>query len=542
MLPSLGLGSAAVAAWRFVGAATPALGGQCAAGAAAVCALDALAELPANVHTSGAVCWLAVSARQTLLSVEERGSCGRNVVQVWAVGAAAAQPPPRMALAIVHDGDDAAVDLAWCPQVVPEACGGAPTATAATFAHASGRRAAVRSPARLGLLAAIFADGALRLYDVPHPGTAGPAAPGATAPPPLTLHLAPVGACSQTGRKPQSLRWCPHAAGTLYVGCSDSSVLVFDAAALARGGGAAAAAHSASPPSLLELGFAVPADAPRLRGVIRLAPCALLQAPHVLAAGDGVAAAVRAVAVSPHSPRIVATQHANGMLRVWDTLTPAHPVREFATPARHGAGGLDFSPLSELEILAAGDAGGLIQANLASGACRILVSPPGTGGKGVGVAPTAFWDVRCLAVPALAPTATAAAATSPRPPAGAGVAAAAFIVAAGDGGCAICPLQALADGASGVAAALRQQPVSGQAGSAAAVAGGEPAAADVRPLGLSLAAAATPRAAVHRARLIDVGASAGRRGLALAAAGSSDGTVRLRFVDVGAELQQAAAR
>jgi len=446
--------------------------------------------------------------------------------------AAAAEPVPpsgrvsELRLALVHDSDTL-MDVAWCPQASPDAVPGLArpsTSTAEAGASMGARSAGVgalrpplatgarpgtsaryraeagcgspRSPqqrivdpygsvagsltARLGLLAALCGDGAVRLYAVPHPDSislrsraqpaTGAAGAAATVPPPIALQLVPLATWTQTFRTAVCLRWCPHRAGALYLGCSDGSILTMDASHwMGTGaGGSEGMTEASGEPSRTDLGFvlsasprggaasvldahsfgAAAAAAPAthllslLRPVARWAPSTVLQFPVIAVMGQQ-AAAVRALAVSPVSPRILLSVHHDGFLRMWDTAAPSVPLLEVPLGYR-AATAVDFTVDGSEVLIAAEDCEVRI-CDVQTGMTRSLVSAWVDSGSQRGLRAPA-WDVRVLPLSAM---------RGPPPPAAAGGAAAAsdgapathdlaadsgLLVACGDGGSALVPL------------------------------------------------------------------------------------------------------
>ncbi len=127
--------------------------------------------------------------------------------------------PPRMALALAHDGG-----LTWHCQWCPDAA----LADSPTSSSSDGD-----ALPRLGLLAAALGDGSLRVWAVPQPTAAaaqlGPQSGAAAGP--LVLSLPPVAAVSSAalgGSTPSVIDWLPTAPyDLLAVGCWDGSVAVF---------------------------------------------------------------------------------------------------------------------------------------------------------------------------------------------------------------------------------------------------------------------------------------------------------------------------
>ena len=132
-------------------------------------------------------------------------------------------PPPRMALALAHDGG-----LTWHCQWCPDA--------ALADNPASSSSSGGDTLPRLGLLAAALGDGSLRVWAVPHPAAAAQLRPQGRAASEaasglLVLSMPPVATANSAalgGSMPSVVDWLPAAPHDLLaVGCWDGSVAVF---------------------------------------------------------------------------------------------------------------------------------------------------------------------------------------------------------------------------------------------------------------------------------------------------------------------------
>lgn len=348
------------------------------------------------------------------------------------------------------------------------------------------------------------APAALLGDDVEIPGVLRPAAP-------IALQLVPAATFVQVSRTPTCLRWCPHTPGRLYVGTSDGSIIILDAAAWlpsphrhlspgdAMAGGAsggplaATAVSSIDVPSRSDLGFvltaaghaaaaagggaaAAAALCKRLHGVWRWSPAGIIGSVNLALTGAS-AGAVRALAISPASPRLLASAHSDSYFRMWDVLgagcggtggsagSGTMPLVEAACYLRLVTS-MDFLPRRPEMVIAAGDTGEIALLDTQHPVFwRPIVSLPahpaasktgtgaaarggaGSGGGSVLRPPT--WDVRCLSLCSMIrPTVRAIAGTAGADAAGAAdrilprslVSDTVAIVAAGDGGCSVVPL------------------------------------------------------------------------------------------------------
>jgi hypothetical protein len=271
------------------------------------------------------------------------------------------------------------------------------------------------------------------------------------------------------------LRWCPHRAGALYLGCSDGSILAMDAshwmgtgAGSGDGAGSGGMTEASGEPSRTDLGFVLSvspragagsvldahsfgaaAAAPPashllslLRPVARWAASTVLQYPVIAVMGQQ-AAAVRALAVSPVSPRILVSVHHDGFMRLWDTAAPSVPLLDVPLGFR-AAMAVEFTVDGSDVLIAAEDCEVRI-CNVQTGMTRSLISAWVDSGSQRGLRAPA-WDVRVLSLstmrgPPAPAAAEQAAAASERALATHGLAAdSALLVACGDGGSALAPL------------------------------------------------------------------------------------------------------
>jgi len=317
---------------------------------------------------------------------------GIGMLQVWhttvtgTTASTATLAAPAALLGIVHDSDGV-VAAEWAPPGVLAPPGGW-----------------VASPA-IGLLAAAFYDGAVRVYRVPRPASLPAAAAAAAADPPASpalIRLVPAAVALRRGKVPTCLRWSPvggAADGVLVVGYTDGSTAVF------RVPPPTATPGAASPqPAAEVLGFTYAgggAGAAALPAPALLAPTAVFVTADV-AAHPAAYQAVRGVAVNPAAPSQVAVVTYHGAVRLWDMAAPAVPVLTLPCGvAVRFATACDFVPDGSAIVVSTAT-GRLVSLQVSAAAptttlCDIMAPFPGL----------PLWDARILPVPERDPAAAA---------------------------------------------------------------------------------------------------------------------------------------
>lgn len=338
-----------------------------------------------------------------------RVSSGKNVIQIWetvipipkaggdaggdadesmgvetpsSASSSSSTASASLSMLIAHDCDTV-VDLQWCPHVRTD-------------------------EARVGILAAAFGDGAVRVYSVPRTvsnrsaassASASSAAASSTVP---ILFLVPLAVCGATAQPATCLRWSTAERGLLVVGTAAGTLHLYRVGPGGDGGSHDDDTLSATTAlSAAECGFRC--NASTLRTLLstglacrRLYPEESLAALHSLVLPP-TTAAVRDVAVSPVSPHVIAAVHNDGICRIWDVRYPDAPLADMSVTTRQVLS-IDFSAHGQHLYLAA-DTGDVTEVNLADWSTDTLVCSPSFGDPR---APA--WEVRVLHLPPGLPT------------------------------------------------------------------------------------------------------------------------------------------